>query len=168
LCDVPAGAVFFSIARSHLTKPARIGEIGCVTNDSESPPFSPHQARLKDIREALLHLHKTLMDSEKTAYEAVFGSISSSQKFLDLLMRDPWFAWLHSISELIVVIDEALEEQEPPLSIADANRLGEQVRSLLKTSESGVGFAKHYFDALQRDPDVVMAHADVVRTLKAT
>jgi hypothetical protein len=139
-----------------------------VTNDSASPASSPHRAHLKDIREALLHLHKTLMDSEKVAYEAVFGTVSSSQKFLDLLMRDPWFAWLHSISELIVLIDESLDAEEPPLSIRDAGRLTEQVRSLLKTSETGVGFPKHYFDALQRDPDVVMAHADVVRVLKAS
>jgi hypothetical protein len=138
-----------------------------VTNDSASPAPSPHQAHLKDVREALLQLHKTLMDSEKTAYEAVFGGIPSSQKFLDLLMRDPWFAWLHSISELIVLIDEALEAEEPPLSVTDAGKLAEQVRTLLKTSENGVGFPKHYFDALQRDPDVVMAHAEVVRALKS-
>jgi hypothetical protein len=137
-----------------------------VTNDSAPAPSSPHQARLKDLREALLQLHKTLMDSEKAAYEAVFGTISSSQKFLDLLMRDPWFAWLHSISELIVLMDEAMEAEEPPLTAADATRLTEQVRALLKTSENGVGFPKHYFDALQRDPDVVMAHADVARILK--
>ena len=30
---------------------------------------------------------------------------------------------------------------------------------LLVASETGEGFARHYFDALQRDPDVVMAHA---------
>lgn len=138
-----------------------------MTNDSKPFSSSPHRARLQDLREALLQLHKTLMDSEKAAYEAVFGTIPSSQKFLDLMMRDPWFAWLHSISELIVLMDEAMEAEEPPLSVADASRLTEQVRTLLKTSESGVGFPKHYFDALQRDPDVVMAHADVARILKS-
>jgi hypothetical protein len=45
--------------------------------------------------------------------------------------------------------------------------LTEQVRTLLKTSETGVGFEKQYFDALQRDPDVVLAHAEVARLLKA-
>lgn len=139
-----------------------------MTNDSAPAPSSPHQARLQELREALLQLHKTLMDSEKAAYEAVFGTISSSQKFLDLLMRDPWFAWLHSISELIVLMDEAMEAEEPPLTAADATRLTEQVRALLKTSENGIGFPKHYFDALQRDPDVVMAHADVARILKTS
>jgi hypothetical protein len=107
------------------------------------------------------------MDSERTAYEAVFGTVTSNQRFLELLLKDPWFAWLHSISELIVLIDEAMEAEDPPLSPADASKLTEQVRSLLKTSEIGIGFEKQYFDALQRDPDVVLAHADVAKLLKA-
>jgi hypothetical protein len=139
-----------------------------VTNESaSSPPEAPHQGQLKALRHALLHLHKTLMDSERTAYEAVFGTVTSNQRFLELLLKDPWFAWLHSISELIVLIDEAMEAEDPPLSAVDASKLTEQVRSLLKTSESGIGFEKQYFDALQRDPDVVLAHADVAKLLKA-
>ena len=107
------------------------------------------------------------MDSERMAYEAVFGTVTSNQRFLELLLRDPWFAWLHSVSELIVLIDEAMEADDPPLSPEGASKLTEQVRSLLKTSESGIGFEKQYFDALQRDPDVVLAHAEVARLLKA-
>jgi len=30
-------------------------------------------------------------------------------------------------------------------------------------SEASEGFARHYFDALQRDPDVVFAHADAAK-----
>ena len=60
----------------------------------------------------------------------------------------------------VIVIDARFEP-------ADAAKFTEQVRSLLKTSESGSGFEKQYFDALQRDPDVVLAHADVARLLKA-
>jgi hypothetical protein len=33
-------------------------------------------------------------------------------------------------------------------------------------SESGEGFSRHYFDALQRDPDVVMAHAKAARLFR--
>jgi hypothetical protein len=36
---------------------------------------------------------------------------------------------------------------------------------LLVASETGEGFAKHYDDALQRDPDVVLAHAAVAKCL---
>jgi hypothetical protein len=33
----------------------------------------------------------------------------------------------------------------------------------LSASEGGQGFPRHYFDALQRDPDVVMAHAEAAK-----
>jgi hypothetical protein len=139
-----------------------------VTDEpASSAPEAPHQSQLKAVRHSLLHLHKTLMDSERTAYEAVFGKVTSNQRFLELLLKDPWFAWLHAISELIVLIDEAMEAEDPPLSPVDAAKLTEQVRSLLKTSETGIGFEKQYFDALQRDPDVVLAHAEVAKLLKA-
>ena len=37
---------------------------------------------------------------------------------------------------------------------------------LLKPSEEGAGFGKHYYDALQRDPDVVLAHAAVKKLIR--
>jgi hypothetical protein len=35
---------------------------------------------------------------------------------------------------------------------------------LLLPSETGSGFSKHYFEAIQRDPDVVLAHGAVVQS----
>jgi hypothetical protein len=40
-----------------------------------------------------------------------------------------------------------------------------QTRALLSPSEAGEGFGRHYFDALQADTDVVIAHADLMRLL---
>jgi hypothetical protein len=137
-----------------------------MADHSNSPANSSseqHQ-RLTQTRDALLHLHKTLMDSERITYEQVFGTISSRNEFLRLLIEDPWFAWLRSISEFIVLIDEALEAEQP-VTPADVNSLINQVRSLLKPSEEGSGFSKQYFDALQRDPDVVLAHADIIKLI---
>ena len=118
--------------------------------------------RLTKLREALLHLHKSLVDSERIGYEQTIGTIPSPNHFLQLLARDPWFAWLHPLSELIVAMDEALEAKEP-LTRAAAEVLVAQARTMLVASEAGEGFARHYFDALQRDPDVVFAHADAAR-----
>jgi hypothetical protein len=106
----------------------------------------------------LLDLHKTLVDSERVTYEQTIGAIQSPNHFLELLTRDPWFAWLHPLSQLVVAMDEALEEKEP-LTKEGAEALVSQTRLLLVASETGDGFASHYFDALQRDPDVVLAHA---------
>jgi len=120
--------------------------------------------RLQDVRNALLHLHKVLVDSERVTYEKVVGAIPSPNRFLQLLIDDPWFAWLQPLSQLIVAMDEAQDAKEPATD-ADAQALIRQTRLLLVASEEGQGFSRHYFDALQRDPDVVLAHADVAKLL---
>lgn len=125
----------------------------------------PVRQRLNDLRNALLHLHKTLVDSERDAYENAIGKIQSPNHFLQLLTSDPWFAWLHPLSELIVSMDETLEAKDPPASDADAEALFKRTGDLLVASEEGVGFSRNYFDALQGNPDVVMAHADAVKFL---
>jgi hypothetical protein len=114
--------------------------------------------RLQQLRNALLDLHKALVDSERVTYEKTIGGIQSPNQFLQLLTRDPWFVWLQPLSQLIVTMDEALDEKEP-LTRAGVDVLINQTRLLLVASESGDGFSKHYFEALQRDPDVVLAHA---------
>jgi hypothetical protein len=119
-----------------------------------------HRQRITHLREALLHLHKALVDSERATYEQNIGTIPSANHFLKLLTDDPWFAWLHPLSQLIVTMDEALEAKaKAPLTSEMAAALVKQTAELLVASEAGEGFARNYFDALQRDPDVVMAHA---------
>ncbi len=120
--------------------------------------------RLPELRQALLDLHKALVDSERENYEKIIGAIPSPNHFLQLLARDPWFAWLHPLSQLIVAMDEALDQKEP-LTAGDVDALKKQARLLLLVSETGDGMSKHYFDALQRDPDVVLAHAAVTKVL---
>ena len=118
--------------------------------------------RLTELRHALLKLHKALVDSEKVGYEKTMGQIKSPNHFLQLLTRDPWFAWLQPFSQFIVAIDEALDAAEP-LTVAKVDALVRQSDLLLAVSENSEGFSGHYFQALQRDPDVVLAHAEVVK-----
>ena len=118
--------------------------------------------RLENLRHSLLHLHKALVDSERVSYETTVGNIHSPNQFLNLLMNDPWFAWLQPLSQLIVAMDEALEEEDP-LKQAGAEGLIQKTRQLLVATETGEGFPRHYFEALQRDPDVVLAHAEAAK-----
>jgi hypothetical protein len=112
------------------------------------------------LRESLLGLHKALVDSERISYVQNIGTIPSANHFLKLLTDDPWFAWLHPLSQLIVAMDEALDlKAKTPLTGDAAAALVKRTSELLVASESGEGFDRHYYDALQRDPDVVMAHA---------
>ena len=121
--------------------------------------------RLEKVRLALLALHKALVDSERATYEKTMGTITSPNHFLKLLTEDPWFAWLKPISNLIVSMDEALDMKESPGDPAVEAMLKE-TRALLVPSESGEGFSRHYFEALQRDPNVILAHAEVTKLFK--
>jgi hypothetical protein len=134
------------------------------TSTHPSPEHEDLRRRLSELRLALLNLHKALVDSERVSYEKTVGQIQSPNHFLQLLTHDPWFAWLQPFSQLIVAMDEALEEKEP-LTMAGLDALAKQTKLLLVASESGEGFSGHYFAALQRDPDVVLAHADVSKLI---
>ena len=123
------------------------------------------RTRLRELRVRLLNLHKVLLDDARLAYEMDRGRIGSNANLLQLVINDPWFAWLHPLSELVVRIDETIEA-ESPATEADGAALVEQVERLLAPSESGETFARRYFEALQRQPSVVLAHADVRRVLK--
>lgn len=129
-----------------------------------STPHSPEHERLSELRRSLLDLHKSLVDSERVSYEKTVGKIQSPNHFFQLLTTDPWFAWLQPFSQLIVAMDEALDAKEP-LTKEGTEALVKQAKLLLVTSEDGEGFAGHYFVALQRDPDVVLAHADVLKLI---
>ncbi len=113
----------------------------------------------------MLKLHKALIDSERVDYEKTVGKIQSPNHFLQLLTSDPWFAWLHPLSQLIVAMDEALDAEEP-LTIAKVDALAQQSKLMLVASENGEGFSGHYYEAMQRDPDVVLAHSEVVKLIK--
>ena len=126
----------------------------------------PEQAtrqRLTDLRNGLLRLHKVLLDSERAVYDRDVQRIRSSAQFLELVLHDDWFAWLRELSQFLVWIDERLAAEEP----ADSNEaevLVRQARALLTPDENGTGFERNYFLALQRDPNVVLAHAEMMKT----
>jgi hypothetical protein len=119
---------------------------------------------LKDLRHGLLRLHKTLLDSEQVTYERIHGRVESAGQLLQLVMGDPWFAWLRPLSHLVIRIDEMLEDEQEATS-QDIARVLSEVRGLLTPSEQGEGFERNYYEALQRTPDVVLAHAHVKKLL---
>jgi hypothetical protein len=122
---------------------------------------------LKQLRQGLLRVHKILLELERTGYERARGRISNSYEFLQLVLKDPWFDWLHRLSELIVQIDETLATvgSDTPASENDALALIARAKFILAPSESGNEFQKNYFLALQQSPDVVLLHSEVTRLL---
>jgi len=113
-----------------------------------------------NLSRALLRLHKALLDDERVSYERVHGRIPSNGAFLQLVLGDAWFAWLRPLSQLMAKLDELSEEADASAS-AEITALIASVRTLLTPTEEGEGFGRHYHDALQREPNVVLAHAAV-------
>jgi hypothetical protein len=124
----------------------------------------PVRKPLSALRDALLNLHKTLIDSERVVYERDVGPIQSPNHFFQLLTNDPWFAWLRPISQLIVAIDETLDAKEP-LTNVSVDALMRQSVFLLVPAQSSGDFAERYVAALQRDPRVILAHAQVAKRI---
>ena len=121
---------------------------------------------LFDLRKALLHLHKTLLDWERAAYERVHGRVSATE-LLKVIVEDPQFAWLRPFSELIVRIDETVDSEDGQATV-DVNTLLTRARELVAADEVGPPFAQRYYAALQEHPDAVLAHRGVTKVLKDT
>jgi len=81
-----------------------------------------------------------------------------------VMFNDPAFAWLRSMSGLIVRIDEALEVK-PPKPEIETGPLIVGAKQLI-APESGTPYAQRYHAALQELPDAVLAHRDLVTLLK--
>jgi hypothetical protein len=128
---------------------------------------SDFRAHLKTLRDGLLRLHKSLLDLERAAYERDVAPITSTGQYLNLVLDDPVFQWLRELSAFIVMIDEALAQKAPPASEQDAERLFAQARALLSPAEEGDGFARSYFEILQREPAAVLAHRDMLRLMNS-
>jgi hypothetical protein len=127
------------------------------------PGLKSRDVSLNNLFSALLRLHKALLDDERVSYERVHGRIPSNGAFLQLVLNDAWFSWLRPLSQLIAKLDELSESTDPtPCEAIPA--LLESVQTLLIPTEEGEGFGRQYYDALQRNPDAVLAHA-AVRTL---
>jgi len=138
-----------------------------MTTDRSVHSLDPSQNfaryRLKELRLGLLRLHKTLLDAERLAYERVHGRVSNN-KLLQLAIGDEQFGWLHLISKLVVQIDEALKADEP-VSAIEADRYIDAARTLLNPSETGTHFQQQYHNALQQEPDVLIAHVAMSQLL---
>jgi hypothetical protein len=117
--------------------------------------------RLRDLRTRLLRLHKLLLDDERSAWEDRHGPVAGPE-LLQLALHHESFAWLRALSSMISVIDAAMDEADVDLSEADTEIFLAQARSLLRSGGDSL-FDTKYREALQRSPDVVMAHAAVVK-----
>jgi hypothetical protein len=117
--------------------------------------------RLREIREALVRLHRTLLDWERRAHERVHGRLSATE-LLQVLLHDAEFAWLRPLSESVVRIDAMLADQ----NTVDEEAILVQVRALASPDVEGTPYAQRYLQAIQQSPDAILAHKDLLALLR--
>jgi hypothetical protein len=122
---------------------------------------TPARQKLVALRQTLLRIHKSLLEMERRTYEKEHGKVSAGELFR-LVVDDSQFSWLHNISEFVVRIDEALSGNEP-VTDTDSHIAIALARKIFVPSETGDGFQRKYFDAIQKDPAVVIEHAELAR-----
>ena len=126
---------------------------------------SPSQT-LTDLRNTLLGLHKILLTSERAIYERDVEPVKGPGQMLALLMEDPWFAYLRDLSKLVVEIDELIDARDRTATHADALSFIRRAQMMLTPDEHGSGFERRYHEAIQRDPDVVIAHCKAAKVIQ--
>lgn len=120
-------------------------------------------AKLDRLRRALLALHKTLLDAQRTRYEREHGRVESRGELLNLVLKDVSFEWLRVLSALIARLDELAE--------SDNEDAGAEVRGVidrlctLVRFEGNSGFTDPYREIIEAVPDALVAHVQLSRLL---
>lgn len=119
---------------------------------------------LQRVRGGLLELHKVLLDYQRNLYEADHGKIENPNIYYNLVVNDPAFAWLRTLSALVVSVDELLESKEG-MSEEKAKQIAAYVKKLLSGQGSDSAFTQNYTLAVHANPTVAGHHADVMAQL---
>jgi hypothetical protein len=117
---------------------------------------------LQVAQQALLHAHKAILEEERRRYELAHGRVPSAMAFLQLLLNDPWFAWIRPISGLAAQMDEALFAKPGEFAIPVGTLL-EEARFLLTPREDGDELPRRYFQMIQSSAAVATAHAEALK-----
>lgn len=106
---------------------------------------------LKNGRDLLLKLHKTLLDHERAIYEGANGAQTPTQ-FLNILLEDPDFSWLRKFSTLIVEVDEMFAQKDG-YQDETVDVLVDKLKDLVSMKDEDEAFRARYQSALQLDLD---------------
>ncbi|MEZ5346096.1 MAG: hypothetical protein R2681_11140 [Pyrinomonadaceae bacterium] len=113
--------------------------------------FNEREAKLKKIRDLFLRFHKVLLDDDRAKYEREHGAVTSG-RFLEMLLGDPNFAWLRTLSQLIVRIDESFDLDDG-LSNEMLDGYFEEIGNLFDDSDEYQDFKEKLKPALEFNPN---------------
>ena len=124
---------------------------------------SGHKPTLLEVASALREVHRALVQATRAGYERDVGPAGGPGQMLRLLTEDPYFAWLHPMSELIVDLDSLLTQELLPPGTVAAVRM--EIDRLTQAGDSP--FWTKYGPLLQSEPGVVMAHGRLRQAINA-
>ena len=128
-------------------------------------PPDPVRDHLAEVRRALMRLHKSLIDSERSVFEQGRGPVSNGQ-LLAALLEDPFFQWMRPFSQLMAAMDEALFGDEP-VTAESARGFVRQAHALVSEPETPTPDSARYAYVRSRDPGVLFAHTELHRRVAA-
>ena len=123
--------------------------------------------RLPAVRGLLAQLHRSLLDAERRDLEKESGRVSSGE-YLGLLLNDPRFQWLRPLGRMVARLDDVIAHAETsgdPITDLEAGLLLDEVGQVVNL-RTGLEAGLRYIAWLQREPEVVLAHAALASALK--
>jgi hypothetical protein len=116
---------------------------------------------LKEIRNEMLRLHKTLMDIERANYEAKNGKVTNTQ-LLSLLFENDNFIWLREISILVSEIDELFASKDG-FDDELERKLFDRTKSLIDESKTHEAFKAKYQANVETESEVAFHHIKLLK-----
>ncbi len=107
--------------------------------------------KLRNARNTLLKLHKSMIDFERELYESMHGQLTAGQ-FLNVLIENEDFGWLRKFSMLIVEIDEMFDLKDG-ISDGMVDASLAKVVELVGMREDDEYFRAKYKNAIQQSVD---------------
>ena len=118
---------------------------------------------LRQLRDALLDVHRELLAAQREAIETVQGRMSNADLLQAAVAGDLRLEWLRPLLTLAADIDGHLAD---PGQESQAPLFHTRARELVVPPDPDTEFGRRYLHALQHQPGVVMAHGRLTALLR--
>jgi hypothetical protein len=118
---------------------------------------------LKHISSLLAKIHKGLMDEQMGNRELAAGGLFTPATKLQLLLNDPEFEWLRSLSQLMTLVDDGIFQKDPLTEEQFAGLLVEVKNLLIKYDNKK--FADHFLAICRKRPEIMVEHRELSKFL---
>ena len=122
------------------------------------------RVKVEELRQAVLALHKRMIDAQRIRYERLHGRIETTSEFLGLVLEHPEFEWIRAVSALVAQLDEWREASEGS-GAQELEAIVDALRKLIQPQGSNGGFTKKYWEMIESTPEVLIEHVKLTRVL---